>query len=185
MNVPKIVLVLEYTGLSVHERPQNQPIVMIEHDAFETVFDRLYEETMVLIEETAAYIDTEGRLAARDLSIELSEIYGKEAMYLSTRLMQIASQLLLIRAEREGEMSPEQIQKEIAKVSLYTPSLESKSAEWKELPEVFRHFVKRSLRLEKRMRHMNYDKKHALHTLSKNNPVNKQIQLLKTAFQRL
>ncbi|MDD9333310.1 MAG: DUF1465 family protein, partial [Bartonella sp.] len=104
--------------MNVHERPQNQAIVMIEHNAFENVFNRLYEETMSLIEETATYIDTEGRLVARDLSIELSEIYGKEAMYLSTRLMQIASQLLLIRAEREGEMSPEQIQKEIAKVSL-------------------------------------------------------------------
>nr|CBI79891.1 conserved hypothetical protein [Bartonella sp. AR 15-3] len=172
--------------VNVHERPQNQAIVMIEHNAFDNVFNRLYEETMILIEETANYIDTEGRLVAHDLSVELSEIYGKEAMYLSTRLMQIASQLLLIRAEREGEMSPEQIQKEIAKVSLHTPSLESKSAHWKELPEVFRHFVQRSLRLEKRMRHMNYDKKHtALQALSQNNPVNKQLQLLKTAFQRL
>ncbi|WP_375672538.1 MULTISPECIES: DUF1465 family protein, partial [unclassified Bartonella] len=110
--------------MSVHKRPYDEPIIMIEHNAFENAFNRLYEETMALIEKTAAYIDSEGKLVARSLSAEVSAIYAKEAMYLSTRLMQIASQLLLLRAEREGEMSSEQIKKEIVKVSLHTPTLE-------------------------------------------------------------
>ncbi|MET3589265.1 regulator of CtrA degradation [Bartonella silvatica] len=174
--------------MSAHKRPYDEPIVMIEHSAFENAFNRLYEETMSLIEETATYIDTQGKLAARSLSTEVSAIYAKEAMYLSTRLMQVASQLLLLRAEREGEMLPEQIQKEIAKVSLHTPTLELESDHWQELPEVFRHFVARSLRLEARMqymRNMHIAKEgEVAQPLEEENPVGKQIELLKTAFGR-
>ncbi|WP_273759252.1 DUF1465 family protein [Bartonella sp. ML70XJBT.G] len=171
--------------MSAHKRPYDEPIIMIEHDAFESAFNRLYEETMKLIEETANYIDTEGKLAARALSTEISAMYAKEAMYLSTRLMQIASQLLLLRAEREGEMSPEQIQKEIAKVSLHTPTLQLENAHWHELPEVFRGFVDRSLRLEARMQYMRIGKEDGSTDGSQEeNPVGKQIELLKIAFGR-
>ncbi|WP_317993881.1 DUF1465 family protein [Bartonella gliris] len=171
--------------MSAHKRPYDEPINMIEHNAFESAFNRLYEETMTLIEETATYIDTEGKLAARSLSAEVSALYAKEAMYLSTRLMQIASQLLLLRAEREGEMSPEQIQKEIAKVSLHTPTLKLENAHWQEFPEIFRLFVARSLRLEARMQYIRTGKEGvSSHVLQDDNPVGKQIQLLKTAFRR-
>ncbi|WP_455480582.1 DUF1465 family protein [Bartonella sp. B12(2025)] len=171
--------------MSAYKRPYDEPIIMIEHNAFENAFNRLYEETMMLIEKTAAYIDTEGKLAVRSLPAEVSALYAKEAMYLSTRLMQIASQLLLIRAEREGEMSPEQIQKEIAKVSLHTPTLKLKSAHWQEFPEVFRDFVVRSLRLEARMQYMRYGREDgSSYILEEDNPVGKQIELLKIAFRR-
>ncbi|WP_144751352.1 MULTISPECIES: DUF1465 family protein [Bartonella] len=171
--------------MSAHKRPYDEPIIMIEHDAFENAFNRLYEETMKLIEETATYIDTEGKLAARSLSTEISAMYAKEAMYLSTRLMQIASQLLLLRAEREGEMSPEQIQKEIAKVSLHTPTLQSETTHWHVLPEIFRDFVARSLRLEARMQYMRIGKEDgSVDVVEEDNPVGKQIELLKSAFGR-
>ncbi|WP_019219458.1 DUF1465 family protein [Bartonella florencae] len=171
--------------MSVHKRPYDEPIIMIEHDAFENAFNRLYEETMALIEETAHYIDTEGKYTARSLSTEISAIYAKEAMYLSTRLMQIASQLLLLRAEREGEMTPEQIKKEIAKISLHTPTLQLENPHWQELPEVFRYFVARSLRLEARIQYMRIGKPDDdADVLEEGNPVGKQIELLNTAFKR-
>ncbi|EJF76334.1 DUF1465 family protein [Bartonella birtlesii] len=171
--------------MSVHKRPYDEPIIMIEHDAFENAFNRLYEETMALIEQTATYIDTEGKYTARFLSAEISAIYAKEAMYLSTRLMQIASQLLLLRAEREGEMTSEQIQKELGKVSLHTPTLQLESAHWQELPEVFRCFVARSLRLEARMQYMRIGKEDGCSdVLEEDNPVGRQIELLKIAFRR-
>ncbi|WP_375615809.1 DUF1465 family protein [Bartonella sp. AP58NXGY] len=171
--------------MSVHKRPYDEPIIMIEHNAFENAFNRLYEETMALIEKTAAYIDSEGKLVARSLSAEVSAIYAKEAMYLSTRLMQIASQLLLLRAEREGEMSSEQIKKEIVKVSLHTPTLELETPHWQELPETFRQFVSHSLRLEARITYMRAGWETAAScALEDDNPVGKQIELLKTAFRR-
>ncbi|WP_455476902.1 DUF1465 family protein [Bartonella sp. B41] len=170
--------------MSVRKHSHDEPIIMAEHDAFENSFNRLYEETMALIEETAAYVSMEGKVAVRNLSEEVAAVYAKEAMYLSTRLMQIASQLLLLRADREGEMSPEQIQKEIAKVSLNTPTLKLESRYWQDLPEDFRNFVARSLRLEKRTQYMNYSREHiSSHFLEADNAVNKQIELLKTAFQ--
>ncbi|EJF74760.1 DUF1465 family protein [Bartonella alsatica] len=171
--------------MSVHKHSCDEPIIMIEHSAFENAFNRLYEETMTLIEETATYIDTEGKLVARSLSTEISAMYAKEAMYLSTRLMQIASQLLLLRAEREGEMSSEQIEREFAKISLHTPTLKLESAHWQELPEVFRYFVARSLRLEARMKYMRTGRESSFpYLLEEDNPVGKQIELLKTAFGR-
>ncbi|WP_455477959.1 DUF1465 family protein [Bartonella sp. B10] len=170
--------------MSTRKHPYDEPIIMIEHNAFESAFNRLYEETMAMIEETAAYIGAEGKVAARSFPTEISTIYAKEAMYLSTRLMQIASQLLLLRAEREGEMSSEQTQKEIAKISLHTPTLKLESKHWQKLPEVFRNLVVRSLRLEERMQYMNYSKEGVSScSLEGDNLVNKQIELLKTAFQ--
>ncbi|MFT4346559.1 DUF1465 family protein [Bartonella ancashensis] len=157
---------------------------MVEHNAFDATLDRLYDETMSLIEETADYIDREGKVTARDLPFEISTLYAKEAMYLSTRLMQIASRLLLFRAEREGEMSPEQIEKEIAKISFRTLSLGPQAVYWQELPGIFRDFVTRSLRLEERMRHIHHSKdKGFVHNLKQINPVNEHIQKLKRAFQ--
>ncbi|WP_039760812.1 DUF1465 family protein [Bartonella queenslandensis] len=171
--------------MSVHKRPYDEPIIMIEHNAFENAFNRLYEETMALIEKTAAYIDAEGKLVVRSLSAEVSALYAKEAMYLSTRLMQIASQLLLLRAEREGEMSPEQIKKEIVKVSLHTLTLELETPHWDKLPEIFRQFVAHSLRLEARIQYLRAGWETAIASdLSDENPVGKQIELLKTAFGR-
>ncbi|WP_375692248.1 hypothetical protein [Bartonella sp. AP4SXKL] len=41
----------------------------------------------------------------------------------------------------EGEISSEQIKKEIVKVSLHTPTLELETPHWHELPETFRQFV--------------------------------------------
>ncbi|WP_336293931.1 DUF1465 family protein [Bartonella sp. CB169] len=170
--------------MSAHKYPYDELIVMVEHNAFDSAFNRLYEETMELIEKTAAYIDTEGKLAVRSLPTEVSALYAKEAMYLSTRLMQIASKLLLIRAEREGEMSQKQIQKEIAKISLHTPTLKLESAHWQEFPEIFRDFVVRSLRLEERMQYMRYGREGGSSRVSEDdNPVGKQIELLKTALR--
>ncbi|WP_375667341.1 hypothetical protein [Bartonella sp. AC130YNZD] len=42
---------------------------------------------------------------------------------------------------REGEISSEQIKKEIVKVSLHTPTLELEPPHWHELPETSRQFV--------------------------------------------
>ncbi|WP_254474975.1 hypothetical protein [Bartonella sp. B1098] len=50
---------------------------------------------------------------------------------------------------REGEMSSEQIKKEIVKVSLQTPTLELETPHWNELPEIFRQFVAHLLSFER------------------------------------
>ncbi len=84
---------------------------------------------------------------------------------------------------REGEMSSEQIKKEIVKVSLQTPTLELETPYWNDLPEIFRQFVAHSLRLEARIQYLRAGwETPASCELSDENPVGKQIELLKTAF---
>ena len=70
------------------------------------LFGNLFSNGMALVEETAAYLDDEGRKASRDFSREDALAYAGTSMRLTTRLMQIASWLLVLRAVREGEMTP-------------------------------------------------------------------------------
>ena len=70
------------------------------------LFSNLFSNGMALVEETAAYLDDEGRKASRDFSREDALAYAGTSMRLTTRLMQIASWLLVLRAVREGEMTP-------------------------------------------------------------------------------
>ena len=71
-------------------------------------FSTLFRDGMGLVEETAAYLDGEGRVESKSLPRAASLAYATESMRLTTRLMQMASWLLLQRAGNEGEMTPEQ-----------------------------------------------------------------------------
>ncbi|WP_150126032.1 DUF1465 family protein [Brevundimonas sp. LM2] len=71
------------------------------------LFERTFQEGMDLVEETAAYLDGEGRRDSKLLSRAAALAYAGESMTLTTRLMQIASWLLVQRAVREGDMTPE------------------------------------------------------------------------------
>ncbi|WP_275427802.1 DUF1465 family protein, partial [Enterobacter hormaechei] len=72
-------------------------------------FNHIYDEGMGLVEEAAAYLDGEGRADAKRLSRVAATLYAAESMRLTTRLMQVASWLLLQRASRSGEMTQEQV----------------------------------------------------------------------------
>ncbi len=68
------------------------------------LFARTFREGMALVEETANYLDGEGRDASKELPREVALAYAGASMRLTTQLMQIASWLLVLRAVREGEM---------------------------------------------------------------------------------
>ena len=72
------------------------------------LFTNLFAGGMALVEETASYLDDEGRRESRELSREATLAYAGTSMRLTTRLMQIASWLLVLRAVREGEMTPDE-----------------------------------------------------------------------------
>ena len=81
-------------------------------------FGTLFREGMDLVEETAAYLDGAGRSEAKALDRSVSLTYATESMRLTTRLMQLASWLLLHRAVKEGEMTLTQANREKTKVKL-------------------------------------------------------------------
>jgi regulator of CtrA degradation len=69
------------------------------------MFARTFREGMTLVEETANYLDGEGREASKMLSRSGALAYAGASMRLTTLLMQIASWLLVLRAVREGDMA--------------------------------------------------------------------------------
>jgi regulator of CtrA degradation len=68
------------------------------------LFDRTFQQGMELVEQTAAYLDGPGRQESKHLDRKAALGYASESMRLTTRLMQVASWLLVQRAVREGEM---------------------------------------------------------------------------------
>ena len=69
------------------------------------LFERTFKEGMALVEEVATYLDGPGRAASKRLPRAGALAYAGESMRLTTRLMQVASWLLVQRALREGSMS--------------------------------------------------------------------------------
>ena len=81
-------------------------------------FDKVFREGMGLVEETANYLDGPGRQDARLLDRHGAVAYATESMRLTTRLMQLASWLLLQRAVGAGEMNQDEVRKEKHRISL-------------------------------------------------------------------
>src|SRR5437660_11925252 len=94
------------------------PIYFGEKLASSQAFAGLFRDGMALVEETAAYLDGPGRQESKKLERSAALAYATESMRLTTRLMQLASWLLLHRAVKEGGMSLAQANKEKAKVKL-------------------------------------------------------------------
>ncbi|MCI5074649.1 DUF1465 family protein [Oricola sp.] len=169
----------------VSKRPNT--ISFIERKATSTAFKKLYADGMSLVEETAAYLDGEGRTEAKRLGRVAATLYAAESMRLTTRLMQIASWLLLQRALNSGEMSRDQMLLEKKKIRLDTASAKTSANAWNELPESFRLLVNRSLRLQNYVQRLDQDlfSENPAATMvepSDDNPVGSQIELLRTAF---
>lgn len=158
---------------------------LAERFANSEAFKQLFQDGMGLVEESAAYLDGKGRENAKGLSRTSAMLYGSESMRLTTRLMQIASWLLLQRAHNEGEMNRAQLLEEKKKIKLDETSPQTDNPGWMELPADFLDLVSRSLALQARV--INLDKELYGHELDEtpqqsNNPVDQQINLLSTAF---
>ena len=76
------------------------------------LFKRTFEEGMSMVEETATYLDGKGRAESKLLPSKAALTYAGESMRLTTRLMQVASWLLVQRGVSEGEMTPDEAEKE-------------------------------------------------------------------------
>jgi regulator of CtrA degradation len=146
-------------------------------------FATLFREGMALVEETAGYLDGPGRQQSKDLGRAAALAYATESMRLTTRLMQLASWLLLHRAVKEGEMSLAQANQEKAKVKL-SPVDTTDPNNVPLLPAALRDLIARSQKLQSQVRrldatiHAQPDTAQA----SVSNPVSRQWGLLKAAF---
>ena len=164
-------------------------IKLAERRIFSQSFKPLYNEGMSLVEEAAEYLDGKGRAEAKRLSRLAATLYAAESMRLTTRLMQVASWLLLQRAANSGEMTRDQVASEKSKVRLDTASAHDEVSSWSELPTEFRDLVNRSLSLQARVRRLDDEiygnSRHVAEQPSREgSPVSDQITLLRTVFAR-
>ncbi|MGH6717489.1 MAG: DUF1465 family protein [Bradyrhizobium sp.] len=148
-------------------------------------FGNLFREGMDLVEETAAYLDGVGRAEARALDRPASLTYATESMRLTTRLMQLASWLLLHRAVKEGEMTLNQANREKTKVKLSAADPGPTEMVAK-LPVQLQDLIARSMSLQTRVRRLDS----TMHASSSEgpaaigNPLVPQLNALKAAFEQ-
>jgi len=161
-----------------------QPVSFAERLANSQAFADLFRDGMALVEETATYLDGPGRQESKTLARTSALAYATESMRLTTRLMQLASWLLLHRAVKEGEMSLAQANKEKAKVKLSaTDRHDTNNLEL--VPQKLRALIERSQALQSKIRRLDA----TIHTApmpepgAVANPVERQLGLLKAAFE--
>jgi regulator of CtrA degradation len=161
------------------------PVSFGERLANSDVFAALFRDGMTLVEETASYLDGPGRTESKRLERGAALAYATESMRLTTRLMQLASWLLLHRAVKEGEMSLAQANKEKAKVKLSSVRASDEEAV-KLLPEKLQELIDRAAQLEIKVRRLDatIHAAPAPATQVNGNPVERQMGLLKAAFEQ-
>ena len=150
-------------------------------------FDLLYREGMSLIEDVAAYLDGDGRNESRGLPREASLVYATESMRLTTRLMQLASWLLLQRAVNEGELTPENARSEKEKVRFSATPSDRGGPGYAELPDRLREFIAKGDRLFERVQQFDRLERGGIpeRSIDVQGGVADQLARLKAAFGRL
>jgi regulator of CtrA degradation len=173
-------------ALTMSENPARDAdlVLFSERLAGSQVFATLFREGMNLVEETAAYLDGTGRKDAKALDRNASLTYATESMRLTTRLMQLASWLLLHRAVKEGEMSLAQANREKVKVKLTAAEPGGADAVAK-LPARLQELIERSMTLQAQVKRLDL----TIHAPAPaaamiGNPLVPQLNRLKAAFER-
>jgi len=157
-------------------------VLFSEKLAGSAAFAALFREGMDLVEETAGYLDGEGRLEAKSLDRSASLAYATESMRLTTRLMQLASWLLLHRAVKEGEMSLAQANREKVKVKLTAADPAAKEI-LERLPAKLQELIERSMALQARIRRLDSTMHAPPPPAIAGSPLVSQLDRLKAAFE--
>lgn len=131
-----------------------KPVSFVEKLAGSEAFGAMFREGMGLVEEAAAYLDGAGRDEAKTLPRAEALAYAAESMRLTTRLMQIASWLLLQRAVNQGELTRIQAASDRHRVKLHQQELASGPDLFQRLPQKLRDLALHSLRLQARIIHL-------------------------------
>jgi regulator of CtrA degradation len=154
-------------------------------------FERTFKEGMGLVEETANYLDGDGRVDSRVLDRTGAIAYATESMRLTTRLMQMASWLLLQRAIATGELTGEDVSREKHRINLAEIGRGHSLKGGEQLPDGLTTLVERSLHLLERIRKLDtMVKRQPVATdasvaapAAKESPVSVQISMLERAFK--
>ncbi len=148
------------------------------------LFNKIFREGMDLVEETASYLDGPGRADSRQLARMSAMAYATESMRLTTRLMQLASWLLLQRAVKDGELTANEAQKEKYRINLKDVGAQSETEGSDSLPVALSDLIARSFALYRRIIHLDDMLRNgpAQAETAASNPVSDQVSRLQAAF---
>ena len=114
-------------------------------------FDAVFKEGMALVERTASYLDGQGRKEAKDLKSPLTLVYATESMRLTTRLLELASWLLIRRGVKDGELTAAEAEARRGRVKLQPIGRPSHVKHFDELPSGLRDLIEASMSLNERI----------------------------------
>lgn len=144
------------------------------------LFERTFQEGMDLVEETAGYLDGAGRQESKMLSRNAALAYAAESMRLTTRLMQVASWLLVQRAVREGDMPAISACED--RYRLAAEDIASGREMPQDMPAGLLTLLERSERLYERVRHLDHRMYVDVAVAEVANPVASHLDRLRSAF---
>jgi regulator of CtrA degradation len=163
---------------------EEKPVDFMARFASSDQFERVFREGMGLVEETADYLDGPGRKDARLLDRDGAIAYATESMRLTTRLMQLASWLLLQRAMQAGEITRDDALAEKRRISLEEVGAAAALPGSQTVPEGLASLISRSLRLHERILTLDRSLTPPVETEAGENPVSQQLDQLAKAFGR-
>ena len=166
--------------------PANVTISFGERFQASEQFDQIFKEGMALVERAAYYLEGTGRAEAKRLSSSANILYSSESMRLTTRLLDLASWLLIRRGLKEGELTKAQAERKRQRVKLQPPGRKSHVAGYSDLPEGLRGLIDESYALHDRIVRldsaMNVKVDQVLSQPTPANPVGIQMERLRVAF---
>ena len=107
-------------------------------------FDTVFKEGMALVERTATYLDGNGRRDAKGLASATTVLYATESMRLTTRLLDIASWLLIRRALKQGEIDESEARLKRQRVKLLAFGRPGHTNGYDDLPHELRGLIDES-----------------------------------------
>jgi len=149
-------------------------------------FNLIFKEGMALVERTANYLDGPGRRDAKDLAPATTVLYATESMRLTTRLLDIASWLLIRRALKQGEITANEARAKRQSVKLQTLGRPAHTKGFDDLPLNLRALISESFEMLDRVlmldRAMTLNATSASQASPDVNPVGIQLGQLHAAF---
>lgn len=159
-------------------------IVFGEKFARSSQFDAIFREGMQLVEKTAEYLDGAGREQAKGLRPPVSVVYATESMRLTTRLLDLATWLLVQRSLKDGDITEEEALAKRENVKLRPFGRPTHIKCFEDLPDGLQDLIIASFSLSDRITQLDLAMRANEEDViaAARNPVNEHLRKLEDAF---
>ncbi|MGE0767557.1 MAG: DUF1465 family protein [Hyphomicrobiaceae bacterium] len=147
-------------------------------------FDQVFREGMALVEATANYLEGQGRRDAKTAGPLAGAIYASESMRLTTRLLELASWLVIRRALKAGEITNEEARVKRRRLRLTAIGRPEHVKDFDKLPDKLKELIDASFALHDRIVLIDHALERPEPAVSEvaPNPVGEQVDRLFAAF---